>query len=366
VTDACATLGERLRWHCWLQLLCDEQLEAVQAAAYESGMGIGVIHDLAVGVTSYGADAWALQGVLAGGLNIGAPPDSFNQLGQDWCLPPWHPTELAKAGYAPFRELIRSVLRHAGGIRIDHVLGLFRLWCIPTGETADRGTYVYYDHRALLSVLLLEASRAGAVVVGEDLGTVAPYVVHELAGRGILGNDVLWFQLGPEPGTGLQKPISPEDWRQLSMASLTTHDLPTAAGFLTGEHVRVREELGLLTDPARDWEQARHERAAWLEALRRRGFLPHDGPEPTDDEIILGLYEWLGASSARLLGGSLSDVVGDVRQPNLPGTIDAYPNWRIPVADRQGHPLLLEQIMAAPMAAQVARALSRSDTVSER
>jgi 4-alpha-glucanotransferase len=364
VAEACARLGERLRWHCWLQLLCDEQLDAVQAAAYESGMTIGVIHDLAVGVTSYGADAWALQGVLAGGLNIGAPPDSFNQLGQDWSLPPWHPTELAKAGYAPFRELIRSVLRHAGGIRIDHVLGLFRLWCIPSGETADRGTYVYYDHTALLAVLLLEASRAGAVVVGEDLGTVAPYVVHELAGRGILGNDVLWFQLGPEPGTGVQKPISPEDWRQLSMASLTTHDLPTAAGFLTGEHVRVREQLGLLTDPAKEWSQAHHERAAWLEALRRRGFLPHDGPEPTDDEIILGLYEWLGTSSARLLGGSLSDVVGDVRQPNLPGTIDGYPSWRIPVADRQGRPLLLEQIMAAPMAAQVARALSRSDTVS--
>src|SRR5207237_2982506 len=140
VEEASATLAERLRWHCWLQLLCDEQLEAAQAAAYEAGMTIGVIHDLAVGVTSYGADAWALQGVLAGGLNIGAPPDSFNQLGQDWGLPPWHPTELAKAGYAPFRELIHSVLRHAGGIRIDHVLALLRLWRIPVGRTPERRT----------------------------------------------------------------------------------------------------------------------------------------------------------------------------------------------------------------------------------
>ena len=365
VTDACSGLGDRLRWHCWLQLLCDEQLEAAQAAAYESGMTIGVIHDLAVGVTSYGADAWALQGVLAGGLNIGAPPDSFNQQGQDWGLPPWHPTELAKAGYAPFRELIRSVLRHAGGIRIDHVLGLFRLWCIPSGETADRGSYVYYDHRALLSVLLLEASRAGAVVVGEDLGTVAPYVVHELASRGILGNDVLWFELGPEPGTGAMRPISPEDWRELSMASLTTHDLPTAAGFLAGEHVRVREQLGLLTDPSKDWAQAHDERAAWVEALRQSRLLPDDAAEPADEEIVLGLYQWLGRSRARLLAGSLSDVVGDVRQPNLPGTVEEYPSWRIPVADGEGRPLLLEQLMAAPMAAQVARALSRSDTVGD-
>ena len=365
VAEACAALTDRVRWHCWLQLLCDEQLEAAQAAAYESGMTIGVIHDLAVGVTSYGADAWALQGVLAGGLNIGAPPDSFNQLGQQWGLPPWHPTELARAGYEPFRQLIRSVLRHAGGIRIDHVLGLFRLWCIPAGHTADRGTYVYYDHRALLSVLLLEASRAGAVVVGEDLGTVAPYVASELANRGILGNDVLWFQLGPDPGTGQAKPISPEDWRELSMASLTTHDLPTAAGFLTGEHVRVREGLGLLTDPVLDWEQAHHERGVWLDALRRRGLLPPDDGQPvTQRAIVLALYEWLGKSPARLLGGSLSDVVGDVRQPNLPGTVDDYPCWRIPVADGEGRPLLLEQIMAAPMAAQVAHALSRSDTVS--
>ena len=365
VAAACAGLGDRLRWHAWLQLLCDEQLEAAQDAAHESGMTVGVIHDLAVGVTAYGADAWALQGVLAGGLSIGAPPDSFNQQGQYWALPPWHPSELANAGYAPFRDLIRSVLRHAGGIRIDHVLGLFRLWCIPAGDTADRGTFVYYDHRALLSVLLLEATRAGAVVVGEDLGTVAPYVVHELASRGILGNDVLWFELGPEPGTGLPKPISPQDWRALSMASLTTHDLPTAAGFLEGEHVRVREALGLLNDPAQDWAQARDEKAAWLEALRRRGMLPPDDGQPVpDDAVVLALYAWLGESPARLLAGSLSDVVGDVRQPNLPGTIDEYPSWRLPVATADGRPVLLEDLMAAPMAAHVARRLSRSDNVS--
>jgi 4-alpha-glucanotransferase len=318
-----------------------------------------------VGVTAYGADAWALQGALAGGLTIGAPPDSFNQRGQNWSLPPWHPTALAEVGYQPFRDMIRSVLRHAGGIRIDHVLGLFRLWCIPTGESADRGAFVYYDHRALLGVLLLEASRAGAVVIGEDVGTVAPYVFTELASRGIAGCDILWFQLGPDPGTGEMRPLMPEDWRELAMASLTTHDLPTAAGFLQGEHVRVRERLGLLRSPEAEWTQAQHERAAWIEALRRKGILPPDNGYPVaQEDIVLGLYEWLGRTPARLLGGSLSDVVGDVRQPNLPGTIDEYPSWLLPIADGEGRPLLLEDIMAAPMADQVAHRLGRSDSLA--
>jgi 4-alpha-glucanotransferase len=318
-----------------------------------------------VGVTAYGADAWALQGALAGGLHIGAPPDSFNQRGQDWGLPPWHPTALAEVGYTPFRDMIRSVLRHSGGIRIDHVLGLFRLWCIPQGWSADRGTFVYYDHRALLGLLLLEASRAGAVVIGEDVGTVAPSVVDELARRRILGCDILWFQLGPDPGSGEMRPRMPEDWRELTMASLTTHDLPTAAGFLQGEHVRVREALGLLRNPQAEWDQAVHERAAWLDALRHRGILPPDDGQPVpQDAFILGLYEWLGRTPARLLGASLSDVVGDIRQPNLPGTVDEYPSWRLPIADAQGHPQLLEDLMAAPMAAQVARRLGRSDSLA--
>ena len=328
-------------------------------------MSIGVIHDLAVGVTSYGADAWALQGVLAGGLSIGAPPDSFNQQGQYWALPPWHPTELAKAAYAPFRDLIRSVLRHAGGIRIDHVLGLFRLWCVPEGWTADRGTYVYYDHRALLSVLLLEATARAPSSWARTSAPSPRTSSTSWRAAASWATTCCGSSSVRSPGTGLPKPISPEDWRALSMASLTTHDLPTAAGFLEGEHVRAREALGLLNDPAQDWAQARDEKAAWVEALRRRGLLPPDDGQPVpDDAMVLALYAWLGQSPARLLAGSLSDVVGDVRQPNLPGTIDEYPSWRLPVATPDGRPVLLEEIMAAPMAAQVARRLSRSDTVS--
>ena len=202
------------------------------------------------------------------------------------------------------------------------------------GETADRGTFVYYDHTALLGVLLLEASRAGAVVIGEDVGTVAPYVVHELARREVLGCDILWFALGPDPGSGEMRPNMPEDWRALTMASLSTHDLPTAAGFLDGEHVRVREELHLLRSVEDEWSQARHERQAWLDALRSKGILPPDDGTPVaEDDFVLGLYAWLARTPSRLLGASLSDVVGDVRQPNLPGTIDEYPSWRLPIAD---------------------------------
>jgi 4-alpha-glucanotransferase len=156
----------------------------------------------------------------------------------------------------------------------------------------------------------------------------------------------------------------PEDWRELTMASLTTHDLPTAAEFLQGEHVRLRESLGLLRDPQAEWQQARHERQAWLDALRHKGILPPDDGQPVpEDAIILGLYEWLGRTPARLLGASLSDVVGDVRQPNLPGTVDEYPSWRLPIADGHGRPQTLEDLMAAPMAAQVARRLGHSDSL---
>ena len=153
-------------------------------------MPVGIVHDLAVGVDPGGADAWALQDVLAGAATVGAPPDTFNQLGQDWQLPPWHPRRLAEAGYAPYRDLLRAVLRHGGGVRIDHILGLFRLWWIPENSSAADGSYVRYDEEALLGVLALEAHRAGAIVVGEDLGTVERRVQRVLVDRGVLGSAV--------------------------------------------------------------------------------------------------------------------------------------------------------------------------------
>jgi hypothetical protein len=157
-------------------------------------MSLGIMHDLAVGVHPDGADAWALQEVLALGVAAGAPPDEFNQLGQDWSQPPWRP-DRSRAGVPTFPRTDPAVLRHAGGVRIDHIIGLFRLWWIPNGAAPTEGTYVRYDHEAMIGIVALEAHRAGAVVVGEDLGTVEPWVRDYLLLRGLLGTSILWFEL---------------------------------------------------------------------------------------------------------------------------------------------------------------------------
>ncbi|HJT03946.1 MAG TPA: 4-alpha-glucanotransferase, partial [Pseudonocardiaceae bacterium] len=178
-------------FHAWVQQQCAEQLAATRDAARD--MAIGVVHDLAVGVDPEGADAWALQDVLANGVTVGAPPDTFNQKGQDWGLPPWRPDRLAATGYAAYRDLLRAVLAHADGLRIDHVAGLWRLWWVPPGASPDQGTYVHYDAHAMLAALALEAHRAHAVVIGEDLGTVEPEVTETLAAQRMLGCAVQWF-----------------------------------------------------------------------------------------------------------------------------------------------------------------------------
>lgn len=264
----------RIEFHEWLQWLLDEQLHAAQLEATGAGMSLGVVHDLAVGVHPSGADAWALQDVLAPGVSVGAPPDMFNQHGQDWSQPPWHPEHLAASGYAAFRDMLRNILRHAGGIRVDHILGLFRLWWIPQGAAPGAGAYVYYDYRALIGILALEAERAGAIVVGEDLGVFEPGVQEYLAERGIFGTSILWFEQ-EEDG-----PKAPEDYRPGCLTTVTVHDLPPSAGYLAGEHVVLREKLGLLNRPVE--EERAEDRAVqekFLSLLRRRGLLSGETTE---------------------------------------------------------------------------------------
>ena len=350
VQRARADVADRVDLHVWLQLLCDEQLAAAADAAGASGMSIGVIHDLAVGVDPGGADAWALQDALAHDARVGAPPDSFNQRGQDWGLPPWHPEALAELGYAPFRDLVRSVLRHAGGIRIDHVMGLFRLWWVPSDGTAADGAYVYYDAEALLAVLALEAQAAGALVVGEDLGTVEKSVSDALADNGVLGSAVLWFEKDDD-----DVPLPSAEWRPLTMASVTTHDLPTAAGFLANEHVRVRAELGQLGHSVEEEERrVAAEREALLALLADEGLLTAGA---TDEEIALAMHEVLVRAPSKVVMAALGDAVGDLRQPNLPGTSDEYPNWRLPVADGSGRPVALEELRSSPQVHRLVRLL---------
>ena len=342
-------------FHRWLQWQLDEQLANAQAQAVRTGMALGIMADLAVGVHPTGADSWALQNVLALGVTAGAPPDEFNQLGQDWSQPPWRPDQLEDLGYQPFRTLIQAVLRHAGGVRIDHIIGLFRLWWIPEGAAPTEGTYVRYNHDAMIGIVALEAYRAGAVVVGEDLGTVEPWVRDYLRERGLLGTSILWFEVD----TASRGPLQAERWRELCLSSVTTHDLPPTPGYLAGEHVRLRNELGLLTRPAsQELDDHRAEQQAWVAELRRVGLLvPDTAGDINDDELIMALHRYLGRTPSRLLALALTDAVGERRTQNQPGTTDEYPNWRVPLAGPDGRPMLLEDVFTDARAAALAEVM---------
>ncbi len=338
-------------FQCWLQWLLDEQLAAVRAACAHSGMAYGIFHDLAVGAQADGADAWADRDVYARGVTVGAPADEFNQLGQDWSSRPWRPDRLAESGYLPYRQMLAGVLRHADGLRMDHVMALFRLWWVPAGGKPDQGTYVYYDHEAMLAVLTLEAHRAGATVIGEDLGTVEPWVRDALADRGVLGTNVLWFE---RDETGAPHP--PGRWREGCLAAVTTHDLPPAAALLTGAHLDLRNRLGLLTRPIEQEKEAdRANVQAWTDLLRACGLLRRGAGE---QETIEALHRFLAWTPARLIGVYLPDAVGDLRPHNLPGTSgETYPNWRLPLADSGGRPVLLDEFAGHPRVRSLARVL---------
>ncbi|MBG0561780.1 4-alpha-glucanotransferase [Actinoplanes aureus] len=314
--------SDRVAFHAWLQQLLEEQFDAAADAARD--MSVGIVHDLAVAVDPSGADGWLLQDVLAMQARTGAPPDAFNQLGQEWGGVAWRPDRLVETGYAAYRDMLRRIFRHARGLRVDHVAGLWRLWWVPAGMGPAAGTYVHYDPEAMLGILALEAHRAGAVVIGEDLGTVLPVVTEGLERMNMLGSAVLWFTRDDDGG---YRPAA--GYPRNALASISTHDLPTAAGFLAGEQVAVRAELGQLVGPV---EQ---ERANWakdrdqlLDRLRAEGLLAE---EATTEETVVAMHRFLARTPCRLITASLHDVLLERRQPNLPGTFDEYPNWRIPL-----------------------------------
>ncbi len=340
-------------FHAWLQWHADEQLAAAQQAATSAGMAHGVIHDIAVGVHPGGADAWAHPELLVPGFSVGAPPDSFNQLGQDWSQPPWHPRRLAAAGYRPLAELFAATLRHSGGLRVDHVMGLMRLWWIPAGQPADRGAYVRYDHRASVAALAGPAARANALAIGEDLGTVDQWISEYLAEHSILGTMMLWFA-----NDAHGNPLPPEQWRRDCMATVGTHDVPPVSGFVTGDQVTVRSRLGLLkTSEERERGEARATLDRWRAALTAQGLL-RPGQAPGPAEFTVATYGFLRKTPALLLGVSLADAVGEIRTQNVPGTSEEYPNWRIPLCDAQQHPVLIEDLPGCPLLRAVCQAVS--------
>lgn len=333
--------SERVLFHAWLQWITDEQLARAQATAKGAGMSIGIMTDLAVGVHPEGADAWALRRVLATGVALGAPPDMYNQHGQDWSQPPWQPRALEAAAYLPFRDVVRAAVRHAGALRIDHILGLFRQWWVPQGHSPDDGVYITFDHEALVGILALEAERAGAIVIGEDLGTIEPWVTDYLNSRGILGTSIAWFEK-----EGHNQPKAPEHYRADALASVTTHDLPPTAAYLAGEHVDLREKLGLLVREAQELrDEADQERGAMVHMLQERGWLREDHH---DEDIVAAIHAMVMNTPALLTAVALTDAVGERRTQNQPGTHTEYPNWCIPLCDGNGVPVLLDDLFDHP------------------
>ena len=356
VTELRRTLADRIEFHAWVQWLAAEQFSAAQQAARRAGMTIGVITDLAVGAHPGGADAGARQDVIVPGVSVGAPPDEFNQRGQNWTLPPWHPGGLVAQAGRPLAELIAANTRNAGGLRVDHVMGLARLWWIPAGMSPDRGTYVRYDHELMGGVLAAEVARADALAIGEDLGTVEPWLRKFLAGRRVLGTSMLWFERRAD-GT----PRRPGGWRRGCLATVGTHDMPPAAAFLTGEQVTIRAKLGLLTRPEAEERAAAHaEMDGWLAMLAREDLLPRQARtrNPSPEEFTVALYAYLTRTPAVLVGVSLAEAAGERRPQNMPGTVDEYPNWRIPLTGADGQPVLLDDLPAHAGVRAVAQAVS--------
>jgi 4-alpha-glucanotransferase len=318
---------ERVAFHAWVQWWFDRQLAAASAP-------IRRIADMPVGVDPGGFDAWDSQGQLALGATIGAPPDRFNRAGQDWGLPPFVPHRLAAARYRPFIDTIRAQLRHAGGLRIDHVLGLFRLWWVPHGHGPDRGAYVRYPTDELLEIVAIESHAAGAVVIGEDLGTVPPGVRRELRRRNVLSTRLALFERA-----------LPSRYPRNAFAAVTTHDLPTVAGAVRRTDLADQEAAGLTPDPDA------------IELLRGRLFraagIPADGVPL--DELVVELHRRLAASPSVLVAATLDDALLAERRPNLPGTYgEQRPNWSIPL------PEPLERIERDPLVRRVVEALARS------
>ncbi|QGM63501.1 4-alpha-glucanotransferase [Bifidobacterium catenulatum subsp. kashiwanohense] len=329
--------ADMVDFECWLQWIADEQVTAAQTAARESGMALGLMQDMAVGVHSLGADVWwNPERFAVGSVTVGCPPDFYNQQGQDWGQPPFNPNYLAKTGYGVYREMVHNMFSHAGAVRIDHVLGLFRLWWIPQGEGARGGAYVTYDHEAMIAILTIEASRVNGLVVGEDLGTVPDYVRTVLSEHGLLGCMVEWFaRVDDSPNAG-DPYADPADYRKYALASVTTHDLPPTAGYLQFEHVKLREQLHLLTGPVEEFQaSATAERQAMLDRLVESKLITPETAADVDNhiqEIVEAMHKMLLHSPSVLLQAALVDGVGETRSQNQPGTSSEYRNWRVPLA----------------------------------
>ncbi|MEZ5582377.1 MAG: malto-oligosyltrehalose synthase [Candidatus Competibacteraceae bacterium] len=335
-SEACAAFAEahqeRVEFYEYLQWQLSQQLDAVGKHSMALGLGVGIYQDLAVSISRSGAEAWGNQSLYALTASIGAPPDTFNPAGQNWDLPPLIPHRLQETAYAPFIAMLRENMRHAGGLRIDHVMGLLRLYWVPAGSSPKDGTYISYPFDDLLNILILESQRNRCLVIGEDLGTVPDSLRDALAERGVLSYRLLYFESNPD---GSYK--HPEDYPEQALVAIGTHDLPTLGGYWQGVDLELRDGLNLLaSQEVRDaMIVERAQNRAWLRmALEREELLPADvnvhtvsAPE-LKPELMLAIHLYVARSPAQIMMVQPEDVFGQVEQFNVPGTTDQYPNWR--------------------------------------
>jgi 4-alpha-glucanotransferase len=320
----------RVQFHKWLQWLLDCQLRSCSGH-------LSLMQDLPIGVDPDGADAWAWQDVLAKEVGVGAPPDEFNTQGQNWGLPPFVPWKLRAAGYEPFIQTIRAAFRNGGGLRIDHVMGLFRLFWIPNGMRAADGAYVRYNADEMLSIVALESERNQAYVVGEDLGTIEKGAREKLAEYGVLSYRLLWFEKD-----------APERYPKEALAAVTTHDLPTVAGLWTGADLKRQQELNL--NPNEKSTNEIRDRLATSAELK---------PDASLNEVVEGAYKLLARAPSRIVTASLDDSEMVEDRPNMPATMgDQNPNWSLAL------PRPIEDLMKAELPRKIASILEDRESSS--
>jgi 4-alpha-glucanotransferase len=355
ITAFAKTHAERIEFFQFLQWQADRQLAAAAAAGRAAGLAIGLYRDLAVGVNPHGAEAWAEQGLVVPDSTIGAPPDALSRAGQNWGLAPLNPLALRRRGFAPLIAALRANMRHAGVLRIDHVMSLQRLYWVPGGASATAGAYVNYPFRDMLRLVALESRRHGCAVVGEDLGTVPEGFRDTMQRAGVLSYRVVVFE---RCGDGSF--IPPADYPPLAAATAATHDLATLKGYWLGRDIEWRHRLSLYPDAAAeatDVAERGRDRCHLLEALgrerllapeQRAELLPEGGDPVFTAALGEAIHAYLARSRSRLALIQLEDVAGEAEQANLPGTTEAHPNWRRRLS------VQLEELLAGPALARLA------------
>jgi 4-alpha-glucanotransferase len=355
----------QLLLHAYAQWLLAGQLQETQDEARRN-LSLGLYFDLAVGVNPGGFDTWENQDLFALSFDIGAPPDDFSPLGQNWGLAPLLPQQLRAQGYGYFIQMLRQNCPAGGALRIDHVMGLFRLYCIPKGASPAKGVYIRYPAEEMLKILALESVRQKTAIIGEDLGTVAPYIREQLTEYRVMSTRLFYFER-QENGTFNQSAQYPY-W---ALASITTHDLPTLAGFWKGRDIDLRQQLNLFPEAQAvdgSWEERRRAKAAIIDLLRDKGWFNQEIPAALStqaelpEQVKWGVIAHLAQTPCRLILLGLENLFSWLDQQNLPGTKDEYPNWRLKL------PLLLEEIANAPEMEQAAQIMSRfrSGDISEK